>query len=222
MPRDGRRPRCYVPLADRAGQRLMAQGVKWARPRRVWCWFQQAGYRAGQAADGIPMAVRDRVASRLRRRWRRWLTAEVVLASASGPAATAVAVACLTIVLTAWGVEMAAAYGLDGHDDGRLGRLREILGEGLTQRLTGADRPSRNGWRRAGRTATAWVLAGWGQEMLWADDIMAQVRRQWRGEACDDGRWAEAAEPLDDAADTSAAVAQVCDLENKERPFAAM
>lgn len=177
-------PSYYFVSCDRSGHWLFHKTARWISADRVWRQYRRHGYGVNGWADvgAVPAPLKEAVASSLRKPWRCWLFAEMAVSAAAGPAGNLISLASVVFVLAAWSVEMGYAYGLDMTDPQRQDRLRAIIGRGMSRMILG-ERGQTAGWQRVGRGVSQVFLLGFGQDLLWADRIMAHVRQIWRQEA---------------------------------------
>jgi hypothetical protein len=194
----------YCRWLDRAGRWYVERAVSRIGPERVIREYARAGWRADtpDRRRMAPAALREAVATRIGRRWRRLIWAYAAGSAAAGVFGPLVGWPALLAATYAWAAELAYVYGLDPHDDARLECLRAHLGGALTfrvgvRRWQGLAGVGRAGLKLVGydlRWLVWWdrglilaALAGQGPEMALADRAIARVRSAWRDEAEDGG-----------------------------------
>lgn len=170
----------YVGTFDRWGRAGVASLTAHASPAKTYRWYRERGFAVWGPQDvrGLPSSLVEERVSRLRARWRGWLIGEMVTAFAMGPFGLVLSGPSLPIILLAWGIEMGFAYGVNVEDAVPQEALRGVVGEGL-MKIFGLC-PGQSRARGLGRV----LLLGLGQDLVWADDVMAGVRQLW-------ARWPE-------------------------------
>lgn len=178
----------YIPALDRLGDRGLRHALRSVRPDRVLSWYRSRGYPVGSPSDVTqvsPAVIEERV-SRLRQRWRKRLWTEIAVATVAGPLGILITVPALTWICFAWGIEMGVAYGLNMSDPKLLGWMRTAVGRNLSRLFGGGSSAAPlNCPRRVFNLTVNGLLLGLGQDLAWADIIMADIREHWRREAFD-------------------------------------
>lgn len=171
----------YWPALDHLGQRHVNWLLERHHAQNVWQWYHQQGYSVHKVSDvyEVPRVVVEERASRLRQRWRRWLMGESAAALFLGPAAAAVGLPILSMVLLAWSIELGWAYGLDMNDALLIDDVRRRIHRRLLPALGCPLSPRRDvrGWVRLAGSLLLW---GWGPEFQAADAVMADIRQEFR------------------------------------------
>lgn len=179
--------RNYSRVMDHWGYNVTIKILDTADPERIFALYRKEGHSVRQLADvrHLPFSVVEYQVSLQRRMWRRWIWSEMGLGLMAGPLGPVVVVSGLAFILTRWGIEMGYAYGLDMRDSQRLQTLREIIGRGLSDSVKGShNRPHcRKLGCRIKHISGQGFLLFLGPDLIWADDIMAKIRRQWRRES---------------------------------------
>lgn len=160
------------PLLERAA-RFMAMRADTAR---IWSFYRAQGYVVHTLEDvaAVPYAVREHKVSLLRAHYRACILGEMATGQLAGPLSPAVGVPLLALILLDWGVKMGWGYGVDMHQSKAQTLLAAIVSADLAAEITGA------GGKSPAQMALRLLLMGWGQELWWADRVMAHVRRTFR------------------------------------------
>ncbi|MCL4351196.1 MAG: hypothetical protein M1318_00890 [Firmicutes bacterium] len=167
--------------------RLNIWGATWVRtvghfahPQWIYASYRKLGFGVytPKTVGRVPNMVVEGLVSRLRQKWRRYLFAEAVAGVVAGPAGILVNVTGLLQICLLWGLEMGWAYGLNMDDAAVQTQLRLMVIRGLAECLGVSD--GWQGWRSLPRLAIQTALLGLGQDMAWADRIMARVRHYYR------------------------------------------
>ena len=162
-------------------------GAAWVRaighfvhPQWIYASYRKLGFRvySPKTVGRVPTLVVEGLVSGLRKKWRRYLFVEAVAGVAAGPAGILLNVTGLLQICLLWGLEMGWAYGLNMDDPAIQTQLKLIVIQGLAKCLGFTD--SWQGWRSLPRLAIQAALLGLGQDMAWADRIMASVRHYCR------------------------------------------
>ncbi|WP_053960169.1 hypothetical protein [Sulfobacillus thermosulfidooxidans] len=166
--------------------KMVATAVRWSHPQELWKFYEQAGYPVKHVEDVrcIPLTLREACASHLRQHYRWCITAEMGMSTLSGPLAPVIGIPILTVILFKWSIDMGWIY---GHDLERLSiqkwiaarvirHVNQVIWEGQS-----SLRPW--SWQRGVRIAGHLLLMGWGQELKWADKVMAKIRSELRAAA---------------------------------------
>ncbi len=160
------------PLLERVA-RFMATRADTAR---IWSFYRAQGYAVHSLEDvaAVPYAVREHKVSLLRAHYRACIVGEMATGQLAGPLSPAVGVPLLVLILLDWGSQMGWAYGVDMHQSKAQALLAAIVSGDLASEITGAGRKS------PAQMALRLLFMGWGQELWWADRVMAHVRRAFR------------------------------------------
>ncbi len=155
--------------------------VRCADPDVLWDFYTRHGYPVRNAADvrKVPRTLQEYQVSLLRRRYRPWIVGEMAIASLAGPASPLPGAVLLGIILLQWGAAVGWAYGIDMHAQKHQKDLVKIVEREMAAVIFGDKRGV-----PACLLATVRVgLMGWGQELGWADRIIARVRTAYRRES---------------------------------------
>ncbi|MCY0909551.1 MAG: hypothetical protein OWR62_14300 [Sulfobacillus thermotolerans] len=171
------RPRFWVDtrLAFERAIQIMTTHVD---PRGIWNFYEAKGYKVNTLGDiaSVPYTLREYRVTLLRGRYRAYILGEMGISQLAGPLSPAVGIPILAWILLLWGVQMGWAYAVDMRDPAVQAMLASIIAEDLERVVFG--RPGCRRWR--GTTVLRLFLLGWGQELAWADEVMAHVRRVFR------------------------------------------
>lgn len=155
--------------------------VALSRPRRLWQFYQDAGYCVDRPQDVrlVPLVLREERVSRLRKIFRLYIFAEMGVSTVMGPAAPFIGLPLLAMILLKWSIDIGWCYGLDMREK----NIQHEVGRIFTHRFSQVVwRRGHEGLtcRRLATTATRLLLMGWGQELKWADQITGKIRNELR------------------------------------------
>lgn len=140
-----------------------------SRHRRVIASYCAQGFAIGRPTDidSLPPAVVGAALDKIRRHWRYWLAAETGIAVIAGPWLTIPLFLELVGILAGWVVEAGYACGVNAEDPVVRRRIAQCLGQELWTAWLGDPKLQRRGYR--------WLMVGWGQEWVWADQMIVRV-----------------------------------------------
>ena len=155
-----------------------------SRPQRIWQFYPKTGYHLAnaRAIRSLPLIMREECVSRLRRRYRLRIIGEMGLSTVSGPLAPVIGLPLLAMILLQWSVDMAWAYGLEMNQKAAQRWLGHRVMAEFRRAIWQAEESNRAPWQRSLCLAGSLLFMGWGQELQWADRVMAKTRSAIRAQ----------------------------------------
>ncbi|WP_020375679.1 hypothetical protein [Sulfobacillus thermosulfidooxidans] len=163
--------------------KIVATVVARSRPYDLWNFYEQAGYSVAHVDDVlcIPLTLREMCASQMRQHYRWCITAEMGVSTLSGPLAPVIGIPLLTGILLRWSIDMGWIYGLDMARRSNQKWVATQVIRHMNQVIWEGQSPLRSwSWQRGVSIAGHLLLMGWGQELTWADKVMAKIRSELR------------------------------------------
>ena len=169
---------------------IVRKSVMLSSPERLWQFYRDAGYPVECYHDvqALPQALREEKVSRLRGPCRLCVIAEMGISTVTGPLAPLVGLPLLAVILLKWTVDAGWCYGLDMRNQHTQRDISRLFMNHFNQ-VIWPKNPEALVWRRVSRTVGQLLLMGWGQELKWADQIIAKIRGElretaWVTQAC--------------------------------------
>lgn len=170
----------YSASMDQIGRHAVACMARHSHPEKAFREYRRLGFDVHQYSEvaRVPSSVVEALASQLRLPWRRWLYAEALAGAAVGPLGLGLTLSGLSLVCLNWGIQMGWAYGINMDAAAEQDTLRRLIAQGLHQAM--GLQNDRKGLSKLGPMAVNLILLGLGQDLSWADHVMATVRHHWR------------------------------------------
>ncbi len=160
---------------------LVRGSIRFSRPIGLWQFYREAGYRVECYHNvlTLPKTLREERVSRLRSTFRLGIFLEMGVSTVSGPLAPFIGLPLLAMILLKWTIDIGWCYGLDMRDPRTQREVGYVFLNDFNQIVFEKDSENVM-WKRLGTTFAQLLLMGWGQELKWADQIMAKIRGELR------------------------------------------
>lgn len=159
----------------------MALMVRYSHPEKIWTAYRQQGFDVYRCAEValMPTASVESKVSQLRAHWRHWLYLEALAGAALGPLGIGLTLSGLSMICLNWGIQMGWAYGINMESSREQDELRLLVAHGLRDAM-GLNGKDPSGLRKITAIGLNVALLSLGQDLSWADKVMATIRHHWR------------------------------------------